>query len=377
MAPARRHPLSLAFQPIMTSRGVSNKAMFVDEVDLVVLGGQGGDGCVSFRREKFVPHGGPDGGDGGHGGSVYVQADESFNTLQHLAGKHHWRAGNGGHGQGKNKHGRNGRDVCVLVPPGTIVRDAERGLLLKDLTVADQSLRVAAGGKGGHGNTYFKSATNQAPRQAEPGQPGQQRTLHLELKLIADAGLIGKPNAGKSTLLSRLSAARPKIAAYPFTTLSPCLGIVEASGYRRFVLADIPGLIEGAHAGTGLGDAFLRHVERTRLLVHLVDICPLSGDPAADYREIRKELALYSAALAEKPQLIVANKMDLTGSQENLKTFREALGAEVIPISAVTGKGLPQLTQRIWKALAELDGRGGQGTKAKTKKRPSAARAGR
>jgi GTP-binding protein len=375
MAPAWRHPLSLAFQTMMTSHSVSNKAMFVDEVDLVVIGGRGGDGCVSFRREKFVPHGGPDGGDGGHGGSVYVRADDSFNTLQHLAGRHHWRAGNGGHGQGKNKHGRNGRDVCVLVPPGTVVRDADHGLLLKDLTAAGQSLRVAAGGKGGHGNTHFKSATHQAPRQAEPGQPGQQRTLHLELKLIADAGLIGKPNAGKSTLLSRLSAARPKIAAYPFTTLSPCLGIMEAGGTRRFVLADIPGLIEGAHRGTGLGDAFLRHVERTRLLVHLVDICPLGGDPVADYYAIRKELALYSAVLAEKPELVVANKMDLTGSQENLKIFRKGLDAEVIPISAVTGQGLPQLTRRIWKALAELDGQGTKGTKAKAKKRPSAARA--
>ncbi|MCJ7543087.1 MAG: GTPase ObgE, partial [Phycisphaerae bacterium] len=303
----------------MTDRTAPNKVMFVDEVDIVVVGGRGGDGCVSFRREKFVPRGGPDGGDGGHGGSVHVQTDGSLNTLQHLAGKHHWRAPHGRAGEGSNKHGRSGRDIVVRVPTGTIVRDAEHDLLLKDLTAPGQSICVATGGRGGRGNTHFKSATNQAPRQVEPGEPGQQRTLHLELKLIADAGLIGKPNAGKSTLLSHLSAARPKIAAYPFTTLSPCLGIVEAPGHQRFVLADIPGLIEGAHSGTGLGDAFLRHVERTRVLVHMVDICPISGsDPAEDYRAIRRELASYSPALATKSEIVVANKMDLTGADAQL-----------------------------------------------------------
>ncbi|MGA2266104.1 MAG: GTPase ObgE [Phycisphaerae bacterium] len=356
----------------MTSPTTPNKAMFVDEVDLVVFGGNGGHGCVSFRREKFVPHGGPDGGDGGNGGSVYVQADESFNTLQHLAGKHHWRAPSGGHGQGKNKHGRSGKDVHVLVPPGTIVRDADRGVLLKDLADAGQSILVAAGGKGGRGNTHFKSATHQTPREAEPGEDGQQRTLHLELKLIADAGLIGKPNAGKSTLLSRLSAARPKIAAYPFTTLNPCLGIVEAGGGRRFVLADIPGLIEGSHAGAGLGDTFLRHVERTRLLVHMVDICPIDGsDPAANYHAIRNELTLYSSTLATKTEIVVANKMDLGGSKEHLRAFRKAVDVEVIPISAVSGQGLAELTRRIRKALEALDDQDGKGKK----KRPSAARA--
>ena len=330
------------------------RAMFVDEVDIFVAGGGGGDGCVSFRREKFVPHGGPDGGDGGDGGSVDMQADESLNTLQHLAGKHHWQAQRGGHGLGKNCHGKRGADTVILVPPGTIIRDADHGVTLKDLSVPGQSIVVAKAGRGGFGNTHFKSSINQAPRQAEPGGRGQQRRLHLELKLIADAGLIGKPNAGKSTLISHLSAARPKIAAYPFTTLHPCLGIVETPEHRRFVLADIPGLIEGAHAGAGLGQAFLRHVERTRLLVHVVDICPLEGDPVEDYRAIREELSLYSASLADKPQLVVANKMDLTDGDANLRRFRRAIGVDVVPISAVTGAGLPALVRKIWGLLASL-----------------------
>jgi GTP-binding protein len=345
----------------VSNETVTNKAMFVDEVDIVVSGGDGGNGCVSFRREKYIPKGGPDGGDGGNGGSVFLRADLSFNTLQHLAGKHHWRGQRGGHGLGKNCHGKNGKDVHVLVPPGTIIRDADYGAVLKDLTNDGETVRMARGGKGGRGNTYFKSATNQAPRQCEPGEPGRQRTLHLELKLIADAGLVGKPNAGKSTLLSHLSAARPKIAAYPFTTLHPCLGIVETANYRRFVLADLPGLIEGAHVGVGLGTAFLRHVERTRVLVHLVDICPIDGsDPVKDYRAIRRELKMYSAALAAKPEIVVANKMDLTGSAERLKRFRKAVGVDVTPISAVTGKGLDELTGRIWRTLQELGSNEGE-----------------
>jgi len=332
-----------------------SKAMFVDEVDIVVVGGSGGNGCMSFRREKFVPHGGPDGGNGGRGGSVYLVADDSYNTLQHLAGKHHWKAQRGGHGLGKNCHGKGGQDVHVRVPPGTMVYDSERNILLKDLAAQDDTICVAPGGADGRGNTEFKSATNQAPRQCEPGQPGQTRTLHLELRLIADAGLIGKPNAGKSTLISRLSAARPKIAAYPFTTLHPCLGIVELSHYRRFVMADIPGLIEGAHRGAGLGDEFLRHVERTRVLVHVVDICPLEGDPVEDYRVIRNELKLYSASLAAKREIVVANKMDITGGDEALRRFQKATGTKAIGISAVTGKGLEKLTETIWKTLHEDD----------------------
>ncbi len=328
-----------------------SKAMFVDEADIVATAGAGGNGCVAFRRERFIPRGGPSGGDGGDGGSVFLQADESYNTLQHLAGHHHWKAGRGQHGMGKDRHGKNGKDVTVRLPPGTIIHDADFGLVLKDLVAPGDRVCVAEGGKGGRGNTHFKSSTNQAPRQAEPGLPGQQRQLHLELKLIADAGLVGKPNAGKSTLISRLSQARPKIAAYPFTTLTPCLGIVELRGFRRFVMADIPGLIEGAHDGTGLGDEFLRHIERTRLLVHMIDICPLDGDPAQDYRGIRKELELYSPALAAKPRIVVANKMDLTGSEENLAHLREALDADVIAISAATGQGLEDLTERIWQRL--------------------------
>jgi GTPase len=333
------------------SHGVT-KAMFVDEVDIVVTGGAGGNGCVSFRREKFIPRGGPDGGNGGNGGSVYLTADPHYNTLQHLAGHHHWTAERGGHGEGKKCHGRRGEDIYILVPAGTIIHDAEHGTILKDLQTPGESIRIVRGGKGGRGNESFKNSVMQAPRISEPGTPGEERRLHLELKLIADAGLVGKPNAGKSTLLSRLSAARPKIAAYPFTTRYPLLGIVELPGFRRFVMADLPGLIEGAHEGAGLGDEFLRHVERTRILLHLVDICPLGGDPVKDYRKIRKELERYSPVLASKDEIVVANKMDLTGAADGLKRLKRALkGKPVFPISGVSGEGLPALAEKIWKRL--------------------------
>ena len=327
--------------------------MFVDEVDIFVIAGDGGNGCVAFRREKHVPHGGPSGGNGGDGGSIYIVGDEALNTLHHLTGRHHWRAERGGHGEGSDCHGRKGEDLYIRVPAGTIVSDTDTKLALKDLSSAEDSVCVAVGGRGGRGNASFKSSTNQAPRHAEPGQQGQQRRLHLELKLIADAGIIGKPNAGKSTLLSRLSDARPKVAAYPFTTLTPCLGIVELRGSRRLVMADIPGLIEGAHAGTGLGDEFLRHIERTRLLVHMVDICPPTGEPAKDYLAVRAELEQYSAALGKKREVVVANKMDLTGSLDNLHRLRDTIGSEVIAISAVTGEGLDRLMEKIWAALQE------------------------
>lgn len=327
--------------------------MFVDEVSITVIAGDGGNGCSAMRREKFVPHGGPSGGDGGHGGSVFLVVDDSYNSLNHLRGQHHWRAERGRHGMGKERHGRRGQDLLIPVPPGTIIHDDEGQVLLKDLTNQDQSVCVAVGGKGGRGNIHFKTATNQAPRECEPGQPAQQRKLNLQLKLIADAGLLGLPNAGKSTLISRLSAARPKIADYPFTTLTPCLGTVELSGFRRFLLADIPGLIEGAHAGAGLGDAFLRHVERTKLLVHIVDICPPDGNPAEDYRTIQNELRQYSDTLAEKPCIVVANKMDLTGSDKLLLEFQREIGKDVIPISAATGKGINELAEQIWKMLEE------------------------
>ena len=323
----------------------------MDEVDIVVIAGDGGDGCMAFRREKYVPHGGPAGGDGGRGGNVYMLADESLNTLQHLAGHHHWRAERGENGMGKDCHGRSGKDIVVRVPVGTIVRDAELGLVLKDLAEADQMVRVAAGGRGGRGNSRFATPTHQAPREFETGDPGRQRDLHLELKLIADAGLVGKPNAGKSTLLSRLSAARPKIAAYPFTTRTPYLGITELANHRRFVMVDIPGLIEGAHTGAGLGDEFLRHIERTRLLVHMVDICPPTGTAADDYHAIRRELEQYSPALAAKDEIVVANKMDLTDSDARLAELRSAVDCDVIAISAVTGRGLEALTEAIWRRL--------------------------
>ncbi|MBN1943450.1 MAG: GTPase ObgE [Phycisphaerae bacterium] len=330
--------------------------MFLDEIVIAVKGGDGGNGCMSFRREKYIPRGGPDGGDGGDGGSVYLQADESLNTLHHLAGRHHYVAKRGGHGKGKQCHGRNGEDLIVPVPPGTLVHDVEHRLLLQDLTQPGEKVCVAEGGKGGKGNTRFKSPTHQAPREWEPGLPGRERILRLELKLMADVGLVGKPNAGKSTLLSRLSAARPKIAAYPFTTLSPSLGIVELSGFRRFVMADIPGLIEGAHEGAGLGDEFLRHIERTGILVHLLDVCPPDGrDPAEDYHAIRAELEQYSPTLAAKREIVVANKMDLTGSGEHLAALQEALGGEVLAISAATGEGLGKVTERIWQTLREND----------------------
>ena len=327
--------------------------MFLDEVDITVIAGDGGDGCVSFRREKYIPYGGPDGGDGGDGGSVYCLADPSVNTLYHLAGKHHWKATHGAGGMGKKCHGRNGVEVVVRVPPGTIIRDAERGVLLKDLAEPGQKVCVAIGGRGGKGNIHFATSTNQAPRHAVPGEPGQTRRLHMELKLIADVGLIGMPNAGKSTLLRRLSAARPKVAAYPFTTREPVLGIVALSGHRRFVMVDIPGLIEGAHSGAGLGEEFLRHVERAAILVHIVDICPVTGDPVENHKIINEELRKYSPALAEKLQIVVANKMDLTGSDENLVRFTDAAGCDVVAISAVAGKGLNEMTEWIWKVLQE------------------------
>ena len=329
--------------------------MFVDEVEIFVQGGKGGRGCLSFRRERFVPHGGPDGGDGGDGGSVFIEAVAGLDTLSELAGKHHWRAKAGGYGKGKKMAGKKGKDVIIGVPPGTLIHDRELGLLLKDLTEPGERVCVAEGGKGGKGNTAFATATEQAPRVAQPGTLGRERWLKLELKIIADVGLVGMPNAGKSTLLSRLSAARPKIADYAFTTLNPQLGIVELSDYRRIVMADLPGLIEGAHEGHGLGEAFLKHIERTRIIVHLLDICPPGdGDVLENYRAIRAELSAYSEKLAGKCEMIVANKMDLTGSEELLAKLQKDLGTEVLGISAATGTNLKVLTERLWAKLAEL-----------------------
>lgn len=330
--------------------------MFLDRITIFVKGGDGGDGCMSFRREFKAPKGGPNGGDGGDGGSVIVRAEENVDSLAPLAGHKHWRADSGKPGQGSNWTGRNGDDVVILVPPGTTVRDADQGFLIRDLTRSGDSVVVAAGGKGGHGNSYFKSATNRAPREFETGGPGEERFVTLELKVIADAGLIGKPNAGKSTLLSRLSRAHPEIADYPFTTKYPNLGMVAAGEDIAFVVADIPGLIEGAHAGAGLGHEFLKHVERTKVLVHLIEPEPLDqSDPLDNYRQIREELKRYDASLAERPEIVVVSKAELPGSSELAAKLEEELGRPVLCLSAVTGKGLPALISAIWHELAALD----------------------
>ncbi len=326
--------------------------MFIDETQIWVKAGDGGDGCVSFRREKFIPRGGPDGGDGGRGGSVYFQAVENLDTLIDFTGKHHWRAQDGRNGSGNNRHGADGEDLIIKVPPGTLVYDVDLGLLLKDLNEVGMKVRICRGGRGGKGNKAFATATNQAPRRAEPGKKGQERNIKLELKLIADVGLVGMPNAGKSTLISRCSAARPKIADYPFTTLEPVLGIVELSDFRRFVMADIPGLIEEAHNGAGLGYAFLKHIERTRIIVHILDIMPTVGsEPAENYKAIRHELEQYSKALAQKEEVIVANKIDLDPDGKIVKDLRKKLNKTICPISAVTGEGIKELSELLWQKV--------------------------
>jgi len=328
--------------------------MFVDEAENYVKGGDGGDGFVGFRRETFVPRGGPDGGDGGRGGNVIFEAVDNIDTLMDFVGHHHWKAKDGRPGRTKKMAGKSGEDLVIQVPMGTLVYDKESGILLKDLTEKGQRVIVARGGKGGRGNVHFATPTEQAPRYAEPGGPGRERWLKLELKLIADVGLVGMPNAGKSTLISRVSSARPKIADYPFTTLHPVLGIVELSRHRRFVLADLPGLIEGAHEGTGLGDEFLRHIERTRVIVHMIDIMPMDeSDPVQNYKIIRNELEKYSPKLAAKSEIVVANKMDLTDAKEAYERFKNELNINVMAISAVTGKGLEPLLDRLWREIEE------------------------
>lgn len=330
---------------------------FLDRITIHVRGGDGGDGCMSFRHEYKVPRGGPNGGDGGDGGSVIIRAEVNVDSLAPLAGHKHWRADSGRPGQGSDWHGKNGSDVEILVPCGTIVRDLAGGHILKDLASPGETLVVAAGGKGGRGNTAFKSATNRAPREFEHGEKGAEREITLELKVIADVGLVGKPNAGKSTLLSRLSRAHPEIADYPFTTKYPNLGIVAVGEERSFVMADIPGLIEGAHAGLGLGHEFLRHVERTKVLVHLVEPDPMDqSDPLSNYRQIRDELRLYDATLLERPELVVVSKSELPGAAELAQALRRETGRLVLEISAVTGRGLPQLVAAIWRALQVLRG---------------------
>lgn len=333
--------------------------MFVDEADITVRGGDGGHGCVSFRREKYVPKGGPDGGQGGKGGDVVFVADENINTLFDFKGKPLWAAQNGEPGRGKQQYGHAAPDLVIRVPPGTLVMDRATKTLIVDLAHPGAKFVVAKGGNGGKGNEAFKSASNQAPKNAEQGESGESRAVHLELKLIADVGIVGLPNAGKSTLLSVITDARPKIANYPFTTLIPQLGIAALDGTRRLVFADIPGLIEGAAQGAGLGHEFLRHIERTRMLVHLVDIAPEDGsDPADNYTMIREELGKYSTLLAEKRELIVLNKSDLLDAAEAKKAatkFRKQIkmGTKepLLVMSAATQSGTRDLLEQLWDAL--------------------------
>jgi GTP-binding protein len=328
---------------------------FVDRVSLYVKGGDGGSGCCSFRREKYVPKGGPDGGDGGDGGDVIVRAVAGTDSLAEIVNRKHWRADRGGRGTGANCHGRKANDLLIHVPPGTLVYDRDRGNILRDLVRPGEHVVVAAGGRGGRGNKAFATATNRAPRQYEKGTTGEERAIVLELKVIADAGLVGLPNAGKSTLLSRLSRATPEIADYPFTTKHPNLGQVMVGGERAFILADLPGLIEGAHDGVGLGHEFLRHVERTRVLVHLVEPFPSDGsDPVENYRAIRRELELYRPELAGKPEILATSKAELTGSDEVRHRLAKELAREVLSISAVTGAGLADLVRRVVERLSQM-----------------------
>jgi GTP-binding protein len=330
--------------------------MFADRVTVQIESGKGGDGCVSFRREKYVPRGGPDGGDGGKGGSVLIRAEVGIDSLAALVHRKHWRAKSGAPGSGSNRHGANADDLVIRVPPGTIVIDADGPYVLKDL-VEDQQMVVAAqGGRGGKGNTRFKSSTNRAPRESTRGGLVQKRRVTFELKVIADVGLLGKPNAGKSTLLSRVSRARPEIADYPFTTKIPNLGIVQVDVDHTMVMADIPGLIEGAHAGVGLGHEFLRHVQRSRVLVHLVEPLPGDGtDPLQNYWTIREELKQYNDELASRPELIAVSKAEFPGAQQIQQEIEQAVGKEVLLFSSVTGQGLSQLMHRTYTMLHPID----------------------
>jgi len=334
--------------------------MFVDEVDVHATAGDGGRGCLAFRREKRVPRGGPSGGDGGHGGSIYVVASPHTNTLISYRFRPEFTAERGEHGPGSNRTGRNGADLELAVPLGTQVYEksddhSNRLRFIADLAEAGSRVLVARGGRGGLGNARFATATNRAPRKVQPGEPGEEKFLRLELKLLADVGLVGFPNAGKSTLIARISAARPKIADYPFTTLTPNLGVVGLSGDRSFVVADVPGLIEGAHRGLGLGHQFLRHLERTKVLVHVIDVSGASGrDPVDDLNVVKRELELFQPTLAAKPQLVAANKIDAIGEETSVKALEaraRTLGLPFFQISGATGAGVPALLESMWGAL--------------------------
>lgn len=329
--------------------------MFVDRVEILCQAGDGGNGCMSFRREAHVPRGGPDGGDGGDGGSVIIKVDRNLGSLSNIAGHRHWKAGRGGHGEGKLRTGKSGDDAYVFVPPGTIVKDFEHDFVIKELLEDGDSLLIARGGKGGRGNKHFATPTDKAPRHFEEGEEGEVREVSLELKVIADVGLVGKPNAGKSTLLSRLSRATPEIADYPFTTKYPNLGMVRVGFDHQFVVADIPGLIEGAHAGVGLGHEFLKHVQRTRVFIHLVEPAPMDQtDPIENYHQIRKEIALYDPSLAERPEILVVSKCELPDAAACAELLREDLGRDVLLISSATGEGLQELIKLIIQELQKL-----------------------
>ena len=331
---------------------------FIDEAKITVISGNGGAGCVSFRREKFVPKGGPNGGDGGKGGDIVVVADANMSSLLDYRYKKEYRAQNGQPGRGKDQHGKSGSDLIIPVPAGTVVTSLEDEETLADLTKDGQRFTIAKGGRGGRGNSRFVSPTNRAPREVESGREGLRREVKLELKILADVGILGFPNAGKSTLISKISAARPKISGYPFTTLVPNLGVVGYGDYQSFVIADIPGIIEGAHKGQGLGFQFLKHVERTRLLVHMLDLDPMSGrDPVEDFDKINSELRKYSVKLAEKPQLVVLNKIDIAEARELSVETAERLkerNIETLSISAVTGEGSQELVYSIGERLKLL-----------------------
>jgi GTPase len=337
--------------------------MFVDEVDILVEAGHGGGGCVSFRREKFVPRGGPDGGDGGNGGSVYAVASPHLNTLIPYRYNKEFHAKRGGHGKGSNRTGANADHLELQVPVGTLIFekpvDSSAPILVADLVHRGQRVLIAQGGHGGRGNARFVSATNRAPRRCDEGTPGEIKQLQLHLKLLADVGLVGFPNAGKSTLIARISAARPKIADYPFTTLSPNLGVVSMNGDRSFVVADVPGLIEGAHEGHGLGDRFLKHLDRTKVLVHLVDISGASGrDPVEDFEAVQRELSLFSPELGAKPQLVAATKIDAVSDPDlvdRLEAHIKTLGLPFARISAVSGAGIDSLLEAVWRHLPAVE----------------------
>jgi GTP-binding protein len=330
--------------------------MFVDRVIVYCESGNGGDGCSAFRREPHVPRGGPSGGDGGRGGSIIIRAAANVDNLSHIIGHKHWKADRGRHGEGDLRTGKSGKDEYVDVPPGTIVRDIESGFVLRDLKQIGEMVEVAKGGRGGKGNKHYATATHRAPREFERGQKGEKRNVLLELKVIADVGLLGKPNAGKSTLLKRISRADPEIADYPFTTKYPNLGMVQIDHARQFVMADIPGLIEGAAEGVGLGHEFLRHVERTKLLIHLVEPSPMDQtNPVENYLAIREELKLYNPELVDRPEIICITKCELPDAEPALELLREEIDKPIFLISAVTGAGLDPLLEQVWSGLQEIE----------------------